>query len=54
MATAVLLCVTTITLAVVALVGQLARTIRPRRISVTIDIPQLLQLKVELDSPADS
>jgi hypothetical protein len=51
MATAVLLCITTITLAVLVAAGHLARTIRPSRISITIVIPRLLQLKVERASP---
>lgn len=48
MATAVLLCITTITLAVLAVASQLARTIRPSWISVTIAIPRLLRVEVEL------
>jgi outer membrane murein-binding lipoprotein Lpp len=53
MATAVLLCITTIILAVLAVAGCLARAMRPDRISITIAIPRLLQLKVELASPVD-
>jgi hypothetical protein len=53
MATAVLLCVTTIILTVLTVAGLLARTIRPSRISITIAIPRLLQLEIKLGSPRD-
>jgi hypothetical protein len=53
MATAVLLCTTIIILAALAVTSHLTRTIRPSRISISIAVPRLLQLKVELASPGN-
>lgn len=48
MATAVLLCVTSIILTVFTVVGLLARSIRPSQVSIVISVPKMLRVKIDL------
>lgn len=54
MATAVLLCVTSIILTVFTVVGLLARSIRPSQVSIVISVPKVLRVEIDLATSRDT